>query len=122
MRRRFGGPVTYSAAGWEHVDWSLFDLAGVSLYRSGRSPPPTRTAYTDRLRGLVRDQDKPVVITEFGCGAFTGAEQRGAGSFWIVNWFAVPPRIRGDHPRDEAVQARCLGELIDQYDAEGVHG
>lgn len=117
-RRRFGGPVTYAAAGWEHVDWSLFDLVGVSLYRSGRNHP----MYADRLRTLVRDHDKPVVITEFGCGAFTGADQRGAGSFWIVNWFAVPPRIRGDHPRDEAVQARYLGELIERYDAEGVHG
>ncbi|WP_282703183.1 hypothetical protein [Streptomyces sp. CC219B] len=117
-RRRFGGPVTYSAAAWEHVDWSLFDLVGVSLYRSGRN----HTTYADRLRTLVCDHDKPVVITEFGCGAFTGADQRGAGSFWIVNWFATPPRIRGDHPRDEAVQARYLGELIDQYDAEGVHG
>ncbi|TPQ22031.1 glycoside hydrolase family 113 [Streptomyces sporangiiformans] len=117
-RHRFGGPVTYSAAGWEHVDWSLFDVVGVSFYRSGRN----RTTYADRLRALVRDHDKPVVITEFGCGAFTGADQRGAGSFWIVNWFAVPPRIRGDHPRDEAVQARYLGELIDQYDAERVHG
>jgi hypothetical protein len=117
-RHRFGGPVTYSAAGWEHVDWSLFDLVGVSFYRSGRN----HTTYADRLRTLVRDHDKPVVITEFGCGAFTGADQRGAGSFWIVNWFAVPPRIRGDHPRDESVQARYLGELIDQYDAEGVHG
>ncbi|MFF7394695.1 hypothetical protein ACFZAE_40565 [Streptomyces scabiei] len=117
-RRRFGGPVTYSAAGWEEVDWSLFDVVGVSLYRSGRN----HTTYADRLRSLVRDHDKPVVITEFGCGAFTGADQRGAGSFWIVNWFAMPPRIRGDHPRDEAVQARYLGELINQYDAEGVHG
>lgn len=117
-RRSFGGPVTYAAAGWEHVDWSLFDLVGVSLYRSRRN----QAGYADRLRSLVRDHDKPVVITEFGCGAFTGADQRGAGSFWIVAWFAVPPRIRGDHPRDEAVQARYLGELIDLYDAEGVHG
>ncbi|MFE7764427.1 hypothetical protein [Streptomyces sp. NPDC057438] len=117
-RGRFGGPVTYSAAGWEPVDWSLFDQVGVSLYRSRRN----RAGYTDRLRGLVRDHDKPVVITEFGCGAFTGAEDRGAGSFWIVNWFAAPPRIRGDHPRDEAAQARCLGELIGQYEDEGVHG
>jgi hypothetical protein len=100
------------------VDWSLFDLVGVSLYRSGRN----HATYTDRLRSLVHGHDKPVVITEFGCGAFTGADQRGAGSFWIVNWFAVPPRIRGDHPRDEAVQARYLGELIHQYDAEGAHG
>jgi hypothetical protein len=70
----------------------------------------------------VRDHEKPVVITEFGCGAFTGAESRGAGSFQIVKWFATTPHIRGDHPRDEAVQARYLGELIDQYDAVGVHG
>lgn len=117
-RRHFGGPITYSAAGWEHVDWSLFDLVGASLYRSARN----HSTYTDRLRTLVRDHDKPVVITEFGCGAFIGADRRGAGSFWIVNWFAAPPRIRGDHPRDEAVQARYLGELIDQYEAEGVHG
>lgn len=93
-------------------------MVGVSFYRSGRNHP----TYTDRLRSLVRDHDKPVVITEFGCGAFPGADQRGAGSFWIVNWFAAPPHIRGDHPRDEAVQARYLGELIDQYNAEGVHG
>jgi hypothetical protein len=117
-RRRFGGPVTYSAAAWERVDWSLLDLVGVSLYRSGRN----HATYADRLRALVRDHDKPVVVTEFGCGAFTGADQRGAGSFWIVNWFAAPPRIRGDHPRDEAVQAHYLGELIDQYAEESVHG
>ncbi|UQA91198.1 hypothetical protein [Streptomyces halobius] len=117
-RRRFHGPLTYAAAGWERVDWSLFDLVGVSLYRSDRN----QATYTDRLRSLVRDHDKPVVITEFGCGAFTGADRRGAGSFQIVNWFAASPHIRGDHPRDEAVQARYLGELIDQYDAEGVHG
>jgi hypothetical protein len=117
-RRRFDGPVTYSAAGWEHVDWSLFDLVGVSLYRSGRN----QATYTDRLRSIVRHHDKPVVITEFGCGAFTGADLRGAGSFQIVNWFTASPHIRGDHPRDETVQARYLGELIDQYNAEGVHG
>lgn len=118
-RRRFQGPLTYSAAGWEEVDWAPFDLVGVSLYRGARN----QATYTDRLRGLVRDNaGKPVVITEFGCGAFTGADLRGAGSFQIVDWFAEPPRIRDDHPRDESVQARYLGELIDLYDAEGVHG
>ncbi|WP_228541985.1 hypothetical protein [Nocardia sp. XZ_19_369] len=117
-RHRFHGPLTYSAAGWEHVDWSLFDLVGVSLYRNARN----HAGYTDRLRSLVRDHDKPVVITEFGCGAFTGADLRGAGSFQIVNWFADAPYVRGDHPRDETVQARYLSELIDLYIAEGVYG
>jgi hypothetical protein len=63
-----------------------------------------------------------VVVSEFGCGAFTGADERGPGSFQIVDWLADPPRIRGEHPRDEAVQARYLTELIDLYDTEGVHG
>lgn len=117
-RRRFQGPLAYSAAGWEHVDWSLFDVVGVSLYRGARN----QAGYADRLRSLVRDHDKPVVITEFGCGAFAGADLRGAGSFQIVNWFATTPHIRGDHPRDETVQARYLTELIDEYNAEGVYG
>lgn len=116
-RHRFNGPLTYAAAGWEQVDWSLFDLVGVSLYRSRRN----RDGYTGLVRSLV-DDGKPVVITEFGCGAFTGADLRGAGSFQIVDWFAEPPRIRADHPRDESVQADYVGELIDLYDAEGVHG
>lgn len=117
-RRRFHGPIGYSAAGWEEVDWSPFDLVAVSLYRGRRN----HASYPDRLRRLVRGSDKPFVVTEFGCGAFTGADLRGAGSFQIVNWFAAPPHISGDHPRDEAVQARYLGELIELYDAEGVHG
>lgn len=118
-RRHFQGPLTYSAAGWENVDWSLFDMVGVSLYRGARN----RATYADRVRGLVREHgSKPVVITEFGCGAFTGADLRGAGSFQIVDWFADPPRIRGDHPRDESVQARYLGELLELYDAEDIHG
>ena len=117
-RRRFHGPLTYSAAGWEHVDWSLFDVVGVSLYRGARN----HAGYTERLRGLVGDHQKPVVITEFGCGAFPGADLRGAGSFQIVSWFATNPYIRGEHPRDETVQANYLSELIDQYNAEGVYG
>jgi hypothetical protein len=117
-RTHFAGPVGYSAAGWEQVDWSRFDLVGVSLYR-GRTAP---AAYRDRLRDLVRGQDKPVIVTEFGCGAFIGADRRGAASFLIVDWFADPPRIKGDHTRDERTQARYLGELIELYAAEGVHG
>ncbi len=117
-RRHFHGELGYAAAGWEHPDWSMFDFVGVSLYRSRRN----QATYAERLRSLVREHGKPVVVTEFGCGAFVGADQRGAGSFQIVDWFATPPVVRADHPRDEAVQARYLGELIDEYTAAGVHG
>ncbi|QUH03164.1 hypothetical protein HUO13_22155 [Saccharopolyspora erythraea] len=120
-RCRFSGPITYAAGHWEEVDWSGFDVVGVNLYRFGDDP----AAYERRLDALVREADeagKPVVVTEFGCGAFEGAQRRGPGSFRIVRWLAVPPRIRPGHVRDERVQAAYLGELIDLYAARGVHG
>jgi len=116
--RAFHGPIGYSAAGWEEVDWRRFDLVGVALYRSGTD----HAGYARRVRELVGSHDKPVVVTEFGCGAFAGADRRGAGSFRIVNWFADPPVVRDGHPREESVQARYLGDLIDLYAASGVAG
>lgn len=117
-RRAFGGPVTYAAAFWERVDWSGFDVAGVNLYRLGDDP----AGYERRLRALVAEAGKPVVVTEFGCGAHAGADRRGPGSFLIVDWFAQPPRVRAGHVRDEGVQAAYLAELIDLYADAGVHG
>jgi hypothetical protein len=117
-RGSFHGPITYAAGFWENVDWSGFDLIGVNLYRMGRDP----AGYQRRLDDLLRTAEKPVVITEFGCGAFVGAEYRGPGSFLIVKWFADPPRIKDGHVRDERTQARYLGELIRLYADHGVHG
>ncbi len=117
-RRVFRGSVGYGAASWEEVDWSRFDSVAISLYRTGTDD----AAYARRVTDLVRDNDKPVIINEFGCGAYEGAERRGPASFRIVNWFAEEPTIKGDHPRDEQTQARYLGELIDLYNEAGVHG
>lgn len=117
-RRNFQGPVTYAAGYWEQVDWAGFDLVGVNLYRFGNDP----AGYRERLTKLVEESDRPVVITEFGCGAFTGAEQRGQGSFLIVNWFATPPRVKEGYVRDEETQAAYLAELIDLYAGQDVHG
>lgn len=117
-RREFRGPITYAAGYWEQVDWSGFDIVGVNLYRFGNDP----TGYAERLRKLVEESGKPVVITEFGCGSFVGADQRGPGSFLIVNWFASPPRIKEGYVRDEGTQAAYLEELITLYADRGVHG
>lgn len=117
-REHFHGPVTYAAGYWEQVDWSGFDLVGVNLYRLGVDD----AGYERRLRELVDGADKPVVVTEFGCGAFAGAERRGPGSFLIVDWFADPPRVKDGHTRDESVQADYLTELIELYARHGVHG
>ncbi|REE94769.1 hypothetical protein [Thermomonospora umbrina] len=117
-RRRFGGPITYASGGWEKVDWTDFDLVGVNLYRIGTD----RAGYEERLRALTRGTDKPVVITEFGCGAHLGADERGPGSFRIVKWFSDRPHVKDGHVRDEGTQAAYLTELIDLYAANGVHG
>ena len=100
-RARFGGPITYAAGFWEEVDWSEFDIVGINLYRLGTD----HAAYDARVRALARDNAKPVFVTEFGCGAFVGADRRGPGSFLAVNWLADPPRMRPGHVRDEATQA-----------------
>lgn len=117
-REDFGGPVTYGAGGWEEVDWSGFDLAGVNLYRFGTDAD----AYERRLDALLSGSAKPLVITEFGCGAHDGADLRGAGSFLAVNWFADPPRLRRGTARNEAVQAGYLDALLGLYRERGVHG
>jgi hypothetical protein len=117
-RREFAGPVTYAAAFWEEVDWSAFEVVGVNLYRLGDDP----AGYEQRLRARAAEAGKPMIVTEFGCGAHVGAARRGPGSFLIVNWFAQPPRVRDGHVRDESVQAAYLAELIDLYADAGVHG
>lgn len=117
-REEFRGPVTYGAGFWEHVDWSRFDIVGINLYRLGTD----KRAYEERVRALVADHDKPVVVTEFGCGSFRGADAMGPASFRIVNWFADPPRVRDGHVRDESVQADYIGELIDLYASVGIAG
>ncbi|WP_433012272.1 hypothetical protein [Kribbella sp. CA-294648] len=116
-RREFHGPITYAAGYWEQVDWSGFDLVGVNLYRFGNDP----AGYAERLDELVAS-GRPVVITEFGCGSFVGADKRGPGSFLIVNWFASPPRIKEGYVRDEGTQAAYLEDLITLYSDRGVHG
>ncbi|WP_433157030.1 hypothetical protein [Kribbella sp. CA-247076] len=117
-REHFHGPVGYGAAMWEDVDHTPFDFVGVNLYRAGTDTE----GYRRRVRELVTSAGKPVVITEFGCGAQVGGDLRGPGSFLVVNWFADPPRIKDGHVRDEAVQASYLTDLIDLYAAEGVDG
>ena len=101
-RREFHGPITYAAAFWEQVDWSRFDVVGVNLYRFAGNA----ATYTQQLRALHRG--KPVVITEFGCGAHAGADRSGPAGFLIVQWFRSTPRIYPATSRRE-VQATYLG-------------
>lgn len=117
-RRHFRGPLTYAAASWEQVDWSRFDYAGINLYRTKNNG----AVFEERLRTTLMTVGKPLVITEFGCGSHVGAAQRGPGSFKIVNWFGRHPRIKKGNIRSERVQAAYVGDLIDVWDRNDVHG
>ncbi|MGW4704142.1 abortive infection protein [Streptomyces sp. NPDC004285] len=117
VRPLFAGQVTYSSGDWEEVDWRRFDVVGVNLYRNAEN----RAAYAERLRGLRR-HGKPVVITEFGCCTFTGARKHGGSGFNAVDWEREPPLVRDGYTRDEREQAAEVGDLLDLYAAERVHG
>ena len=117
-RDHFSGEITYGSGFWEGIDWGGFDHVGVNLYRdsynAGRFP--------SMVAGL-HQHGKPVLITEFGCCGYPGAERRGAGGDSVVDWRdPSAPRLRGDHPRDEAVQQRYIAELLDLFAASGVAG
>jgi hypothetical protein len=116
-RARFGGPIVYSAGAWESVRWDLFDLVGVNLYRD-RWNERTYAADLRRLRRF----GKPVIVTEFGCSTFDGAQRLGGGGWMIVDFDADPAVVRPGHVRSERVQAACLDELLTLYVAEAVDG
>ena len=82
----FGGPLTYSSGPWEEVDWSGFDIVGIDLYRDAEN----EATFVDDV-GRLHRHGKPVVITEFGCCSFRGAEDLG-GRASRDDWTADPRR------------------------------
>ncbi|WP_084337155.1 abortive infection protein [Actinomadura oligospora] len=117
VRPLFGGQLTYTSGVWESVEWRKFDVVGVDLYRDASN----EASYRRDVRALHRF-GKPVVITEFGCCTYRGAEKRGGDGFSIVDWTQDPPVVPDGYVRDERVQSRYLGELLDVFEDEGVHG
>ncbi|MFE5796721.1 abortive infection protein [Streptomyces sp. NPDC056503] len=116
-RARFGGRLTYAAGLWEDVAWDGFDFVGVNYYRTAFNAD----GYAEGLRRYFA-AGKPVLVTEFGCCTFTGAAEMGPGGYAVIDWSAVPPRLRGDFTRDEPEQARALAGQLDVFDAAGVAG
>ena len=117
VRPIFGGEITYSSGTWEAIDWTGFDVVGVDLYRDA-----TNAATFDQDVRRLHQHGKPVVITEFGCCSFRGAEDLGGSGFTVVDWSADVPVIPDELVRDEQVQADYIAELLDVFEAERVHG
>ena len=117
IRERFHGEVTYASGTWEHVDWDLFDLVGIDHYRSAWN----RATYRDELKRFFRS-DKPVVVLEFGCCCYRGADEKGGAGWMIVDRERERPSLKGDFVRDESVQAGYLEELLHIFTEEHVAG
>jgi len=135
-RKSFRGPLTYFSLPFETVDWEPFDFIGVDHYRDARSK--------DSYGSVLRKYDvfgKPVIIGEFGCCTFRGADLLGANGFMIsfgmmegllgpnqkipkmfLDMAHVPPRVDGHYIRDEELQARELVDQLGVLDAAGVEG
>jgi hypothetical protein len=116
-RTRFRGPLTYASGMWEDVDWQLFDLVGVDAYRDAGN----RATYTEDLRAYTQ-HGKPVVVTELGCATYRGADEKGALAWTAIDRTAHPRRLQPDVIRDEELQAREIGDLLDTLPSTGVDG
>lgn len=129
VRNVYKGPITYASLPFEQVDWSIFDFIGIDHYRATR----IKDTYADRLKPLVA-QGKPVIIMEFGCCTYQGAEAAGGQAFNIIDMKSlvihqipllgrfVQPRLKGRYVRDEALQAREITDALTIFDEEGVTG
>ena len=131
VRRVYNGPLTYASLPFETVDWCPFDTVGIDHYRMG----PAKERYVEMLEPLFAT-GKPVVNTEFGMGAYVGADEKGmlanlGGMVDVKTLFAhalplvgrlVRPRLNGRYVRDEELQARSLTDTLAILDGAGVDG
>ncbi|GGO90606.1 abortive phage infection protein [Wenjunlia tyrosinilytica] len=114
-RRHFHGRVTYgSAAGFEEVDWSRFDIVGLDYYSYHRDP----AEHTEELRPYRR-WNKPIMILEFGCCTYRGAAKRGGDGWDVVDWDKPVPEIKGKLVRSEREQADHIAFMLDVFESEG---
>jgi hypothetical protein len=136
VRKVYHGKVTYFSVPLETVDWSIFDFVGVDLYRDAR----IRDAYGELVRRYVVN-NKPVLIGEFGCCTYQGAEKLG-GMGWAVmfgmiadylgpslrlpkevsDMIKIPTQVDGHYVRDEGLQASELADQLRVLDSAGVDG
>lgn len=117
IREHFHGLLTYASGPWEQVDWSLFDIVSVDHYRDAANT----STYCETVRAY-KQYGKPVVVTEFGCCTYRGADDKGSFGWAIVDRTTTPRRLNGTYVRDETVQATYLAEVLDLLALEVVDG
>lgn len=116
-RTHFPGTITYSAGLWEEVNWEKFDIIGLDHYMDASN----EQSYASSLRAFKR-YGKPVVVTEFGCCCYEGADKAGAGGHDIIDWKISGPVIKPGYVRNEQVQADYIARLLEIFSEEQVAG
>ena len=117
VRQVFHGNITYMSVPFETVDWSMFDFVGVDIYRDAR----IRDVFSDMIKRYFA-HNKPVIIGEFGCCTYKGAENAGGMGWAILDMQTWPMQLNGEYLRDESLQARELTAVLKILDDVGVDG
>ncbi|WP_218581196.1 hypothetical protein [Nocardia cyriacigeorgica] len=114
VREHFHGKLSYAAATWEDIDWSPFDIIGIDAYGD-----PAHPDYSAGVRAL-RQQGKPIAVTEVGCCTYRGAAEHGGMGWTVVDFDAAPQRVIGTPIRDEDEQVRYMRALFTLFEEESV--
>lgn len=116
VRQYFNGTLTYAAGEWEDVDWSLFDLVSVDLYRAKHN----QGHYEQQLKAYMA-HNKPLAITEFGCCASRGAAGLGGvATFTILSIQGGELVVNEGWQYSEDEQVGYLTELFSVFTASKV--
>ncbi|TCB96774.1 abortive infection protein [Micromonospora zingiberis] len=118
-RQLFSGPVSYSAAPFEQVDWSLFDrIALMWQYLPTYHTPQQHQAVLDGYRSW----NLPIQVAEFGTATYQGAEEK-AFFFWdVVDRSGPTPLVFDGVVRDEGRQAAYHLRMFELFEQAGVNG
>ncbi len=80
-----------------------------------------KSSYVNELR-KYKGFGKPLVVLEFGCCTYKGAEDKGAMGWAIVDWKKDPPELKEKYIRDEEIQSKNILELLDIFENEKILG
>lgn len=117
IRENFHGELTYASGPWENVNWTLFDKIGIDYYKDAMN----KNTYREKLKAYFK-YNKPVIVTEFGCCTYKGADDKGSYGWAIVDRAKTPNQLKGEFLRDESVQANYIIESLDIFNEEKVDG
>jgi len=115
VRSKFKGKITYASALWEDVDWSIFDIVSINLYKASFNK-----LFFERKVKQMSSKGKPLAITEFGCCCYVGADEKGPTGFSVLETTNNTPVFKENCERSEKTQATYITDLLLTYQQANV--